>query len=423
LAGVYTDTWIDTPTEDFDELAPNPPVVVSYSVGEVDPSAPDQTISVHISLVSENGRTVTVDASGYAAASAIATMPMVYDAAGDYEIGTYSTVTTYTSNFESVTTSGFSVVGVSFTCFVLSWDNPAIRTAFMVRKEPCNSACSSPGNTLTFRYNPARGAPYQAVAAEPYTKIGSIRLCSHVSTVTRYSGVCECGNVDIPTIIPNIPIGPILNFCGPQTFINKCYMYGGDYDFDTCTCLGCASCGGSPILIDINGDGYSLTSAADGVPFDLEATGLKRSWSWTASGSDDAWLVLDRNNNRKIDDGGELFGNFTHQPASDEPNGFIALAQYDSFANGGNGDGIIDNNDHIFSRLRLWRDITHDGISQPAELFSLPALDVVSIALDYKTSKRTDSFGNRFRYRAKVAAVQHAHVNRWAWDVFLVPQP
>ena len=64
LGGVYSDTWIDTPTEDFDELAPNPPVVVSYSVGEVDPSAPDQTISVQISLVSENGRTVTVVSKG-----------------------------------------------------------------------------------------------------------------------------------------------------------------------------------------------------------------------------------------------------------------------------------------------------------------------------------------------------------------------
>lgn len=187
----------------------------------------------------------------------------------------------------------------------------------------------------------------------------------------------------------------------------------------------------SPILIDVAGDGFNLTDNAGGVVFDLNGDGLRERLSWTTAGDDDAWLVFDRDGDGVISKGAELFGNFTYQPETRawERHGFLALSEFDkpgSSGNGGyggNGDGRIDKDDAVFSKLRLWQDTNHNGVSEVTELHPVTKLGLHSISLSYTELTRRDRHGNSFRYRSKITDERGEQLGRWAWDVFLLRAP
>lgn len=79
--------------------------------------------------------------------------------------------------------------------------------------------------------------------------------------------------------------------------------------------------------------------------FDLDADGEMDKISNLSSGS--GFLALDKNGDGKINDGKELFGTATGD-------GFGDLAAYDKDQN-----GWIDENDEIFSKLRIWTKDEH----------------------------------------------------------------
>ena len=93
-----------------------------------------------------------------------------------------------------------------------------------------------------------------------------------------------------------------------------------------------------PLAINFNGTAAQLTDSK--FSFDLEGNGNKVNISFV--GSDSGFLALDKNGNGSIDSGSELFG-------TKSGNGFADLAAYDK-----DGNHWIDENDAIFSKLKVW---------------------------------------------------------------------
>lgn len=177
----------------------------------------------------------------------------------------------------------------------------------------------------------------------------------------------------------------------------------------------------SPIIIPLADAGIRLTGPE--VFFDLSGRGPEVV-GWTEAGSGSGFLVLDRDGDGVITGGRELFGNFT--PLSWDMtgvlanNGFAALAWFDQPEQGGNGDGVIDAGDQVFSKLALWVDSNHNGVSEPGEGHRLEDVGIVRISLDVRESRRRDRYGNEFRFRAPVTFDRDGVSGvRFAYDVFL----
>lgn len=150
-----------------------------------------------------------------------------------------------------------------------------------------------------------------------------------------------------------------------------------------------------PLIIDVNGDALSLAALEDGVAYDLRGEGQPQQTAWIQKGSDDAFLVVDVNNNGKID-ANELVGGM-----SPGPNGFATLRSYDGvtrFDTPDAGrlppDGQIDEHDALFAKLVLWTDANHDGLAQESELESLAHAGVTAIYTGYMGRSERDCFGN-----------------------------
>ncbi|HEV7737852.1 MAG TPA: hypothetical protein VGO47_10840, partial [Chlamydiales bacterium] len=116
--------------------------------------------------------------------------------------------------------------------------------------------------------------------------------CNGPTNLGQYASGCAPGLVANGGICTNSP-----------TFMYHCNLFGG-YDAGSCGCFGMCDptngAGCSPVVVDVLGNGFAMTSAENGVMFDLQGQGTPRQFSWIAANSDDSWLALDRNNNGMI---------------------------------------------------------------------------------------------------------------------------
>ncbi len=134
-----------------------------------------------------------------------------------------------------------------------------------------------------------------------------------------------------------------------------------------------------PVVLDLDGDGVELISAADS---NVVVDGSHIGWV----GAEDGILAFDANGNGLVDGLSEISLVSLAEGAQTDLEG---LAGLDS-----NQDGVIDASDEGYSNLLVWRDLNGDGQSSADEVMSLAQAGIASIALGLN-GNRFDSHGNR----------------------------
>ncbi|MDO4698420.1 MAG: S8 family serine peptidase [Pasteurellaceae bacterium] len=142
-----------------------------------------------------------------------------------------------------------------------------------------------------------------------------------------------------------------------------------------------------PLILDLNGDGVKTVSYTEKpVLFDIDNDGGSlEETGWLSH--QDGLLVRDLNNNGKIDNMAEVFSEYYAGRAGQNgeagekrfKNGFEALKTLDS-----NHDNIFDSKDRDFSKVRVWQDANHNGITDSGELKTLSSLGITAIELSYQ---------------------------------------
>jgi hypothetical protein len=165
----------------------------------------------------------------------------------------------------------------------------------------------------------------------------------------------------------------------------------------------------SPIVLDLDGNGVHTTAAANGVNFDLNATGSANKVGWVSA--TDGLLVVDRNHDGQINNGTELFGSATRTADGKMAgNGYVAMAQEDS-----NHDLKLDASDASFKDLRVWVDANQDGRTDTGELKTMEELGIQSLDLHALAGTEVDN-GNLLGLVSSYTSTdgaQHAMADVW----------
>jgi hypothetical protein len=194
---------------------------------------------------------------------------------------------------------------------------------------------------------------------------------------------------------------------------NRCYDPPTHHDPIKCPDDGPYYCGSSPILIPLTPGALKLS--APEVAFDINGDGVLETLSWPEDTDRIAFLAADFNGNGTIDNGRELFGNFTRGTFS----GFTALADIAFKEDGEPPFGELNKSNKLFAKLLLWNDRNRNGVSEPSEL--QPASNVLlAVGLGYEQTGKKDPDGNEYRFKGWARYLDRSE--RPIYDVFLAKQ-
>ena len=127
----------------------------------------------------------------------------------------------------------------------------------------------------------------------------------------------------------------------------------------------------SPLVLDLDGGGIDLTNIANSsTHFDVNNNGFAEKTGWVTAG--EGILFVDQNRDNFVQSN-ELLGNSTGHA-----NGFLALAEYDS-----NADGKITAEDARYSDIKVWVDTNGNGFSEEGEIATLNDLSITEIDLNF----------------------------------------
>lgn len=151
---------------------------------------------------------------------------------------------------------------------------------------------------------------------------------------------------------------------------------------------GCSRSGcNTPLVLAFENERVAFTAEQESA-FDLSRDGVCKASDWPTAAT--PWLVLDRDEDGVIEDGGELFGSATKLSSGRfARNGFEALRELDE-----NRDGVFNASDPAFSRVAVWKDANSDRVSSSAELRSLSDVGLLAIDLADQAGRLCDARGN-----------------------------
>jgi len=195
----------------------------------------------------------------------------------------------------------------------------------------------------------------------------------------------------------------------------------------------CEAYGASPLIIDLkatrkNPDVVDLTTIAKGVSFNILgqkavdyglAADAPTKISWFRN-TNYGMLALPAADGRVhgID---QLVGNNSQLPdGSFKSNGYQALAFYDS-----NHDGVIDQKDPIFSKLRIWKTDVDSFGAPTQKLLTLKELGITEISLKFTQASGDPrrAQGNAIRNMSTVTFADGQHNMYDLWFTLKLPVP